>query len=143
MPPWCDGSHEEETGVEIDDCSRLFLLGLTGLLDDLGEVLTLIFASLERSILSFHGLVESMAAENTTIELGSIRRESTLFFVPNNIEISKKRRIVTELGVELSTYPRRGIKSKRGSIVIISSRGIPFLVSDVKSFQGPNTNVVV
>ena len=37
----------------------------------------------------------------------------------NIIEMSGERMIVTELEVELPTYPRRGIKSKRSSIIII------------------------
>ncbi|KAF2546408.1 hypothetical protein F2Q70_00020352 [Brassica cretica] len=50
--------------------SRLFFLGRTGLLDGLGEVLSSIFASgLDRSVSSFHGSVESMAAEVGSILL--------------------------------------------------------------------------
>ncbi|KAL0837412.1 hypothetical protein Bca101_089302 [Brassica carinata] len=38
----------------------------------------------------------------------------------NIIKISGLRRIVTELEIELPTYPRREIKSERSSIIIIS-----------------------
>ncbi|WZZ58457.1 hypothetical protein YC2023_058564 [Brassica napus] len=113
--------------------SRLFFLGRTGLLDGLGEVLSSIFASgLDRSVSSFHGSVVSMAVEvGSILVLSKLRigfqvRMSFVYLphkhndrigfeltimdfilMSNNIEISEERKIVTELGVELPTYPSR------------------------------------
>ncbi|KAF2533778.1 hypothetical protein F2Q70_00029390 [Brassica cretica] len=94
--------------------SRLFLLGRTSLLDDLGEVFSSIFVSgLDRFVSSFHGSVVSVAVEVRSILVLSKLRIGFQFrmsfvYIPHSRRQNVDPKIYTKFkNPLLSLAPRR------------------------------------